>query len=517
MSKRKHTSETPLPEKMLAEAQRLGHESLLMLANLVVGVSGGADSLALLHALCALRGDEARETLHVAHLEHGFRGDEGNADAAFVADIATAWGLQYTVRFVNVPSLVQKHHLSHEEAARRARYGFLSTLAREMEATVTVAHTADDQAETVLMSILRGSGLPGIAGMQALANVRVTPLDDTLDDVVPPSPITAQVFRPLLTTWRTEVEQYCGEQGLKPRSDSTNTEAAYLRNRVRLDLLAYLRDHYSPAIKEHLHTLADIASAEDSLLESYVGEVWRSIATHEIAADRIALEVRRFGALHVAMQRRIARRAIRLLAGTLEGITFANIAEAIRTLAGEPGSTLRLHLPHEVIVERVAGSAIIARRTASESASRPSDFIDKWPVMPVESEMPLSPSDVLALEGGWRVECDTLRPDELSGSPGEFVAHFDQIALHELGALVLRTRRPGDYIQPLGMGGHKSLQDLYVDAKIPRALRDYLPVVALAQGSEVLWVPGPGGRRSAQAALGPQTTGVLRVILERDP
>ncbi|HKP51557.1 MAG TPA: tRNA lysidine(34) synthetase TilS [Chloroflexia bacterium] len=516
MSKRKQTNGNALPQKMLEEAQRLGHESLLLRGNLVVGVSGGTDSLALLYALYALRGEEARATLHVAHLEHGFRGEEGKADAAFVAEVATALGLPYTVRFVNVPALVQKYHLSGEEAARRARYGFFATLAHELGATITVAHTANDQAETVLMNMLRGSGLPGIAGMQALGDVRVTPLDDALDSAATLSPVTAQVFRPLLSIWRAEVERYCIEQGLSPRTDSTNTEAIYLRNRIRHDLLPYLQKRYSPAIKEHLHILAEIASGEDSLLESYVGEVWRSIAAHETAADRIVIEARRFGALHVAMQRRIARRAIRTLVGTLEEITFSHITDAIRTLAGVPGSALRLHLPHEVTVERVAGGGIIARRTASESVNRPSDFIERWPVMQPDSELPLGPGDVLALEGSWRVECDTLRADELPGSPGELVAHFDEDTLHELGTLVLRTRRHGDHIQPLGMGGHKSLQDLYVDAKIPRALRDYLPVLALDQRSEVLWVPGPGGRRSAQAALVPETKRVLRVILERD-
>jgi tRNA(Ile)-lysidine synthase len=514
MTNRKSTSYNTLPEKLLREAQEHGTEALLTQGNLVVGVSGGADSLALLHALGTLRGENAKAALHVAHIEHGIRGSESSADADFVAGIAQSWGLRHTVKHVDVPALAKKYRLSTEDTARRVRYTFLASLAEELNATVTVAHTADDQAETVLMSILRGSGLAGLAGMQPLSNVPRSAPGDTHGDGVTPTSLSVRVFRPMLSIWREEVIEYCAEHGLQARTDSTNLEPAYMRNRVRLDLLPVMQARYSPAIKQHLYNLAEIVSADESLLESLIGEAWESVASYDPTHKSVRVDMARFAGLHRAMQGRIARRAIEMTAGTLDGITFQHVTATVRTLAGAATSAPRLHLPHNLSVERVDGQqALIGKRSSGLSRiDRPED--NSWPVMQPDVEVLIGEHGSVPLDNGWRLMSHTLPVNQVVLTPGELVAHFDLDALNALGEVTLRTRRPGDSIQPLGMAGRKSLQDLFVDAKIPRSLRDSISVLALAESSDALWVPGPGGRRSSHATIREDTKRVLLVSFE---
>jgi tRNA(Ile)-lysidine synthase len=519
MTDLKSRAHNTLLEKLVREAREHGTEALLMQGNLVVGVSGGADSLALLHALCTLRGDNARATLHVAHLEHGVRGSESSADADFVAGIAQSWGLNHTVKHADVPALAKKYRLSTEDAARRVRYTFLASLAEELNATVTVAHTADDQAETVLMSILRGSGLAGLAGMQPLSNVPLSTPGDTQGDGVTPTPLSVRVFRPMLSIWREEVIEYCTEHGLRARMDATNLELTYMRNRVRLDLLPLMQARYNPAIKQHLYNLAEIVSADESLLESLIGEAWESVASYDPNFETVRVHMARFAGLHLAMQRRIARRAIEMAAGTLEGITFQHVTATVATLSGSATSAPRLHLPHNLTVERVdRQQALIGKRSSGLSTmDRPENQRWPWPVMQSNAEVPIFGHNNISLDNGWQLMSHTLPAGEVVLNPGELIANFDLDMLEALGKVSLRTRRPGDSIRPLGMAGRKSLQDLFVDAKIPRSLRDAVSVLALAESNDVLWVPGPGGRRSSHATIEPGTRRILQLSFEWHP
>lgn len=511
-----------LEQHILREAARHDLLPYLLTQPLVVGVSGGADSLALLHILRALRGDAAHATLHVAHLNHWFRGVEGKEDAEFVRDTAAAWGLSCTVESFDVPNYARRARLSTEDAARRVRYAFLASLARGRGAGVAVAHNADDQVETVLMSILRGTGLSGLAGMQPLGTVHLPPPDDMIAAFAPPSASGEPVplFRPLLSVWRHQIVEYCEQAGLQPRFDSTNWERIYKRNRVRHDLIPLLQMQYSLAIKEHLFNLSLIAHGEDELLESFVDKEWARIALTEGDEDDdeddmegdnagVRFRAKEFAALPQAMQRRLARRAISTVAGTLQDITFAHIEAAIAILAATPGSQAAMHLPHGLVVARQGEWSSIGERgepgagiTISKSA--------EWPTVEPGTELPISPGDIISLENGWQLEVAILEAGELHPQPSALEALFDYDALLQLGPPMLRTRQPGDYIQPLGMAGRKSLQDLMVDAKIPREWRDRIPLLATGTG-EVLWVPGRGGRRSRQALITEETRRVLHI------
>ena len=249
----------------------------------VVGVSGGPDSLCLLHLLLRLR-EEYDLRLHVAHLHHGARGADADADAEFVAALAAEWGLPVTVERRDVPALACEHRLAFEEAARRVRYAFLARVAGEIGARrIAVAHNADDQAETVLMHFLRGAGPAGLRGM-----LPATPIIDyrMLEPLMVQEargkrqengeraqqscilhPASCVIIRPLLEVERVDIESYCTEQGLKPRFDRSNLDTTYFRNRLRHELLPLL-ETYNPNVRARLcHTAAVIAADYDLLAQ----------------------------------------------------------------------------------------------------------------------------------------------------------------------------------------------------------------------------------------------------------
>jgi tRNA(Ile)-lysidine synthase len=528
MSSPPEQPENDLARQVVTEAQRRRLEHYLLEEPLVLGVSGGADSLAMLHLLRAIRGDAAAETLHVAHLNHWFRGKEAREDAGYVRDIAQAWGLTCTVETFDVPNYARRRKLSTEDAARRARYAFLASVARDRQAAVAVAHNADDQVETVLMSILRGTGVGGLAGMQMLSMVPEPP-----DEDAPPFGTAAgegrtatgerkvPLFRPLLHVWRHQIVAYCQEQGLEPRFDATNWERIYRRNRVRHDLIPHLQLQYSLAIKDHLYDLAEIAQAENDFLAGVVEQEWERSAHPASGGEEVRFESATFASLPEAMRRRLARRAIDAVAGTLQNITFEHIEAVAAILSGAPGSPTAMHLPQGLVVRREGEWASVAIRDEGRTTDEGAAMINAqpWPLMPdLSSTFDLRPSTfVLPLSQGWHFSAELLKPGETPGiAPSELLAIFDYDALESLGGLVLRARLPGDHIRPLGMRGSKSLQDLMVDAKIPRELRDRIPIVALQGGHEVLWVPGRGGRRSRHAPVTEATKRVLQLEYFRE-
>jgi tRNA(Ile)-lysidine synthetase-like protein len=263
---------------------------------LVVGVSGGADSLALLHALAALR-KRLGLTLIAATLDHGLRGEAGAADAAHAVAMAQAWGVPTARGAADVAGLAAHDKLGIEAAGRRARYQFLASVAREHGAArVAVAHHADDQAETVLMHLLRGAGLDGLAGM-----LPVAPLPGAPD---------LQLVRPLLSVTRAEIIAYCARHAISARDDATNLETAYTRAWLRHDLMPLVETRF-PGAARALAALAESAALDRALIAGLVDAV---MTTAEVRASQISLPRASFRELPPALQLHVARRMAALLA-----------------------------------------------------------------------------------------------------------------------------------------------------------------------------------------------------------
>jgi tRNA(Ile)-lysidine synthase len=500
-----------LAESIATDARQAGLLAVLLEAPLVIGVSGGADSLALLSVLRELRGAGAAGTLHVAHLDHGFRGAESAADARYVEALAQQWGLTCTVAQFDVPAYAAARKLSPEDAARRARYAFLAGVAQEQGGTVAVAHNADDQAETVLMHLLRGSGVSGLAGMRALSELPVDAGDLELADLVRgATPATVRVCRPLLGVTRAEIEAHCRDEGLAPRHDSSNLDPAYRRNFVRHNILPPL-EAASPHLKRHLAHLASIAAAEDDVLQSITAQEWDRLGVRIEAGVRVVVPIEAIARLPLGIARRLVRLMLQTVAGHAEGFDFRQIETALQVLSGVDGSPPAVDLPGGLRARRVGDAGEVERRAAGQVAPRLAGVVDR-PLVLAGTSVPLEVGSTLALGNGWRVMARVTGPGEPVRPRGDYLAMFDLDALPAGAEFVLRTRAPGDTIKPLGLGGRKKLQDVLVDAKIPREVRDHLPVVALSvPGAEVLWVPGPGGRRSAIAPVTQHTRRTLSI------
>ena len=305
-------------------------------ARVVVAVSGGADSLVLLDVLRAL---PLNLMLHVATLDHGIRGAAGAADAAFVREQARAWGLPVTCGRADVPALARGAGVGLEAAARGVRYGFLARVARAWgAAAVAVGHTRDDQAETVLLHVLRGSGLAGLRGMLPSAPLHVpAPFADAPVICDPPLPADAgqggalRIVRPLLNVSRAQVEAYAAARGLQPRTDATNRDPAYRRNWLRHEVLPLL-ERGNPRVREALARLADVARDEYVLMEA-AGEAALARCVRTQRADLVALSRAAWGQLSRAEKRYVLRALWRRLGSAAE-LDFVHVEAARRVADG---------------------------------------------------------------------------------------------------------------------------------------------------------------------------------------
>lgn len=398
------------------------------------GVSGGADSAALLHAMTRL-GAERGFPVYAAHYHHGIRGPEADRDESFVREYCASLGVRLLAGRGDAPALAEREGIPLEQAARRLRYGFFGEALAECGAKcVAVAHHADDQAETVLMHIMRGSGVHGVRGM------------DFLND----TDYGYDVIRPLLAVRRAGIEDYIAANRLAYVTDSTNLEPDARRNRVRLELIPYMERYFNANIVDSLGALARFAAEDDDCLDRMAAAALKPLRS---GFDRAAL---------AALDRPVRVRALFLLlegCGARVDIERRHIEAADALLTAVSGSAIDL----PGVTLRVSGGCITAA-PVPESA--------EWSV-------PFDPAGFDTPEG--RVDC---RP-----WTGGFTEAAQAIDLDKLPAdAVVRNRRPGDTVRPVGAPGTKKLKEFFIDKKIPKELRDGLPL--LCSGSRVMAVLG---------------------------
>ncbi len=312
----------------------------------LVAVSGGADSMALLYALAALAGPW-RLTVQVVHVHHGLR-PEADEDAAFVQAQAQALGLPVRVEPVDAGGAARTQRLSIEDAARRLRYERLEATARGWSAdAVAVAHTADDQAETVLLRLLRGTGVAGLGGM-----TQTRPLGE------------ARLIRPLLAFWRAEIEAFLAAHGLSYRDDATNRDLAFTRNRIRHDLLPRLMQDYNPRIREALVQLAEQCRTDTAYLEASAARQWRRIA-RRAGRGEVLVDVARLRRQPPALRRQLVRRTVREVQGDLTAFEFRHWRELESLIGSGPDGAL-VDLPGGIQCQRLQDHLRCARARRAE-------------------------------------------------------------------------------------------------------------------------------------------------------
>lgn len=422
---------------------------------LLVGVSGGPDSLCLLHSLLEVRG-ALGVRLHVAHLDHALR-LESEADARFVAQLAASWGLPCTVERAAVREFRAHHRLSLEEASRQVRYAFFGRLARELGAAgVAVGHTADDQVETILLHWLRGAGLAGLRGMQPVTRYRPPLLGEEVT-----------IIRPLLAARRAETEACCAALGLQPRVDLSNLLLRYRRNQIRRHLLPIL-ESYNPNVLEVLLRTARIVSRDYAFLEEQVAQAWPRIASQE--AGLVTLDIAGVLALPLALRYHLLRLAAEKVSGGPAGLEWVHLEEMVAALR-KPAGTL-LTLPRGLFLAVGYGYCIFSLGQVP------------CPLPAIEGEIALAVPGETRFPG-WQVQAQMEEgPWGMEEDPWSAILDAERAG----DRLWVRTRRAGDRLRPLGMAQEKRLQDFLVDAKVPRWWRDRVPLVV--SPSQVVWVVG---------------------------
>ena len=441
----------------------------------VVGISGGPDSTALLDVLRNIRRTlGTRFRVHAAHLIHDFRGQEKYDDARFVQDFCEVRGCELTVEEVDVAAYQRKHGVSSfEQAARDLRYRFLEQVARETGARfVAVAHTADDLAETILLHVARGSGMHGMRGM-----TEVSPWPYPGDDSTP------RLWRPLLGVRRADTIEYCNERGIGYRDDTTNYMEDFARNRVRMNLMPALAEQLNPRIVHALGRLARTAATQLDFLEACADEHWPAVAPEGVDADGM-LRLRRdkLAELHLALQALVLRRAWTSVTGDSKRLTEGHLQHMASIASGKvSGKTVTLP------------GGYAARTDGEWLKISPADLPDDCPYPDWPGDfrvtLPWGPIAVgVTRRGGWEVTAETvkLQPGASLDTGDPMQVYLSPSALAE-GATV-RTWQPGDRMQPLGMSGRRKLQDLFTDAGWPRNWRDRIPLVVAPAG--IAWVVG---------------------------
>ena len=430
-------------------------------SRLIVAVSGGPDSLALLHALWRI-GKDRDLRLHGAHLDHGLRGSSSDADAAFVARTFEGLGIPYTVERADVSAMRRRERLSPEDAARRLRHGLFARVADQQGAeAVALGHTLDDQAETVLLHLVRGTGLNGLRGMAHASEMDV-------------SGRKLRLLRPLLRVTRRDTAEYCRGIGVEPRLDESNLSTGPTRNRIRLELLP-LMEKMNPAVKESLVRLSRSVALDLAFLEGEVDSALEStISTRD---GIVSIDRKRLLGFHPSVRNHLIRRAVLLAKNDLTNLRQSHVQEMVRLMSGPAGTALDLPGGLRFGVSYVVATLGPRQRTSC-------------PLPPLAGQASLRVPGETRI-GGWRVTTrlvETLapKPSGQGRDDARFAETFDLGSLG--GALLLRARAPGDRFQPLGMAGSKKLQDFMVDGRIPREWRDSVPLVVSPMG--IAWVVG---------------------------
>ncbi len=464
----------------------------------VVGVSGGPDSVALLHLMVELNAAENLALkLHVAHLNHQIRGDEADADTEFVSDMAKTLGLPCTIEREDVPAIAVETKRSVEETGRARRYAFLERVCLRAESElVAVAHHADDNVETVLHHIVRGTGLRGLSGMPVLRPLNLGS--------------NVRLIRPLLGFRRSELLEYLRDRGLSYRTDCTNESDEHTRNRLRNRLLPMLREGFNPQVDEALLRLAEQAQWFEEYLDATAARTFETLVVSQTDQE-LVLNVDTLLRKSPIIQTELIRRAIMTfwsesvhrgewLDREIKELGFHNL-RAVVELAADKQSGRKLSLPGDMTVTRQYHRLVFAlpgRQAREASAAEITVTCPGRTVLPLRRLGLVT--EILGLSFQ---EWASIRP---SKPRNQELLDFEQIRL----PLVVRSRRPGDRFWPLGAPGNKKLSDYFIDAKIPPDERVHTAILCDQLGP--VWIIGH--RIDERVRLRRSTQKALRITAE---
>ncbi|WP_136607574.1 tRNA lysidine(34) synthetase TilS [Paenibacillus dokdonensis] len=446
---------------------------------IVVAVSGGPDSVALLHVLHQISKRYIPLQLICAHVHHGLRA-ESDSEEELVRHLAQELNLPFETVRIDVLSYMKESGKGFEEAARDKRYAFLHEIAQRYSASsIALAHHADDQAETVLLHLLRGSGLGGLKGMKIKRCEK-----------------NVELIRPFLRIYKTDLMSICKQNGYAYAIDSSNLSNQYRRNAIRLDVLPFL-GQYNGQIRQSLVQLADIAGMEDDYMEQAANQAYHDIVQHK--DGRLYFQAPSFLALHVALQRRLIKLILNYLSAGIEITDFHKIELIRQSINQNKSTTWSLDIGGGLACIREYDMILVMQRPPEQFKS-------------YTYELQTAVPELCIPEIGKKLKMKVQSPHDryfsnMAGACAEAVFDAGQLKY----PLTLRSRLPGDTMKVMGLNGSKKVKDIFIDAKIPPSVRSRIPVLVDGSGN-MIWIPGV--RRSMHAAVGTQTTSVLHMCLE---
>ncbi len=410
---------------------------------IVLGISGGPDSVTLLHILSRLKETMDIE-IYAAHLNHQMRGIESQKDALYVSEICKEMNIVYFLKSIDVPTYCKENGLSIEEGARKLRYEMFDEIKEKTKSNkIAIGHNLNDQAETILMRMMRGTGLQGLRGIEYHRN----------DGVI----------RPLLDIDRSDIEKYCEQHQLNPRIDHTNLESIYTRNKIRLELIPYMQDNFNPNLIESISRMSSNLRDDSDYIEDKAKIEFDNIAVFE--SDSVELDVEKYTRLHNAIKVRVLRLGIKQVLGDTNFIDQKHIDDIIE-LEKENKINKQINLPRGLFVYRKQNTIIL---TTKEIVNEEIEFCYNIP----------NNGFVKIKELGTVIETQTMTIDRYKSMKSDKQSKgFDLNKIK--GGLTVSNRRQGDKIK-LAMGT-KKLKSLFVDLKIPREERSKVPVIRDEEG-----------------------------------
>jgi tRNA(Ile)-lysidine synthase len=435
---------------------------------ILIGVSGGPDSVALLSLIYnTSRINPPYAEIFIAHLNHSIRGRESDEDEQFVNTLAEKYGVSLIAEKKDIIEIARERKISLEEAARDERYRFFESAAEKAGANViAVGHNADDNAETVLHRIIRGTGITGVSGIRPKR--KLTPIS------------TITLVRPLLFTWRKDITAYLEEENLSYRVDSTNIEKDKLRNRIRLELIPHLEENYNAKIKKSLAVLGETALQNSDYLEVKAKELFEDVLINrEASLETIALDINRLKEFPQILQQIIIKEAIIRLDIPLKKLSSRNYKDILNTLNSKKTSAIN-----------VVKEYLNVRREENELHLSKNRYCAEETLVISETEIKV-PGTTELVDMNCRVKTEIreiqngfLEEFKRNKTSDEEAVDFDKVSM----PLTVRARKTGDRFWPLGAQGLKKIKDFFIDNKVPVMERDTVPIVTM--NGEPIWLVG---------------------------
>lgn len=442
--------------------------------NIVAGVSGGPDSMCMLHILWKLR-ERYGYRLVAVHIHHGIRGQAADEDMEYVRKCSSEWGIEFRSFQHRVDELAKKWHMSKEEAGRKIRYDcFLEVLGELGGGKIAVAHNSDDNSETFLLNLFRGAGIRGLTGIR---------------------PVRQNVIRPVLCLERGQILEYLRENGIDYRTDVTNEEDLYTRNKIRNRIMPYVNENINKRASEHILQAADALNESCEYIARQADKVYNAAVSvnqevYEINIDKIMY-------CDKILQKMAYRQVVFALAGKLKDITASHINMILKIMEGETGK--RAYLPYHIVCEKQYNKLLLYK-CREEQKYIP--ICKKCSIKELQKEK----TEVLP-EGGGRLRMKMVKNVRINLKIEEkmYTKWLDYDILRD--DFQIRNRRQGDYIVINRHGGRKKLKDYFIDLKIPREERD--KILLIAKGSEIFWVIGY--RISENCKISENTENILEI------